>query len=684
MATLKYLKQALVQKAKKISSSTQPLSDAQYSTGFETLVQGPGKTTYQDFNIPELSYLLAPLQDTAELISVLEIGPGPRSVFSNLPLSLREKIGRYSAFEPNTVFFTELEEWLDNGDREDDQSPFPGLNGSPEIYDRAFDPEDGNLSDWESFDIVLFCHSMYGMKNKYRYIERALDMVKADGIVAVFHREGALDIDGLVCHHTASFPTGVVRVADDDEALVRFAMFVTGHTMADKEEDKAVRAAWRGECRTLGRREENDPKQLMFSAPDVMVVFNHHATALRELTALVPLVEGEKTVKSWEARIDGSASVARPTDIEQVQHCVRWAIKHELGLTVVGGGHSGHCLRPNVVAVDMSGFDNIHILSKEDSTQEKGGGTKQLVVVGTGCKTGDIISKTMTASLTVPLGSRPNVGAGLWLQGGIGHLSKLHGLACDNIVGAVVVSVASGEILYIGRVPRRHRPAGVVRPENEAELLWALKGAGTNFGIVTSVIFRAHAAPTYVTRNWSIALKDTVNANHRLAEFSEIVAGGLGKDSSADAYLYEDADQLHLGMTTYDTSTTPAALIASNPKPLGSIWGSDEPFNTVDGVGLFDTEMYMTGMHGGHGGSKTSSFKRCVFLKNIGDASIAERLVAAVANRPTPLCYFHLLHGAGAASEIAASATAFGCRDWDFACVITGVWPRDQDGTDAA
>jgi hypothetical protein len=92
----------------------------------------------------------------------------------------------------------------------------------------------------------------------------------------------------------------------------------------------------------------------------------------------------------------------------------------------------------------------------------------------------------------------------------------------------------------------------------------------------------------------------------------------------------------------------------------------------------------MSRLHGGHGGGKTSSFKRCVFLKDIGDANIAERLVAAVDNRPTPLCYLHLLHGGGAVGDVATTATAFGCRDWDFACVITGVWPRDQDGTDVA
>jgi adenine phosphoribosyltransferase len=682
MATLEYLKRALFEEARKLSSPRRSLSDSEYSAGFDILLRGPGQKTYQDFIIPELSYLLAPLKNSTELISVLEIGPGPRSVFGDLPLCLREKIGRYTAFEPNTVLVTKLEEWFDSGDAEGEKAPFPGLEGPPEIHDRAFDPHDNNGSRGKKYDIVLFCHSMYGMQSKHMYIERALEMLKAGGIVAVFHRDGALYIDSLVCHHTAAWPTGVVGVADEDEALDCFATFVAGQTMAEKEEDKAVRAAWRDVCRTLGRREEANPKHLLFTAPEVMVVFNHHATALPELTAHVALVEGEKTVKSREARLHRSAAVARPTGIHEVQHCVRWALNHELGLTVVGGGHSGHCLRPNVVAVDMSEFDDIHVLRAENDIETQEGSVSPLIVVGTGCKTGDIISKIMAAGLTVPLGSRPSVGTGLWLQGGIGHLSRLHGLACDAIVGATLVSVASGEVLYVGCVPSQHRPDNAIRPKNETELLWAIKGAGTNFGIVVSVTFRAHAAPTYATRNWVVPLNDALDAKHVLAKFNKVVARRLERGSSADAYLYGDAGQLHLGITTYDASTT--ASIATDPKLKDDIWGADEQIKTVDGVGLFETEMYMAGMHGGHGGGKTSSFKRCVLLKEIGDARIAERLVTAVGNRPTPLCYLHLLHGGGAVEDVAAAATAFGCRDWDFACVITGVWPRNQDGTDMA
>jgi len=109
---------------------------------------------------------------------------------------------------------------------------------------------------------------------------------------------------------------------------------------------------------------------------------------------------------------------------------------------------------------------------------------------------------------------------------------------------------------------------------------------------------------------------------------------------------------------TFETPTlTPA------PTPIGTVLGPEDNFKAVDSVGLFDTEMYMFGLHGGHGGGKTSSFKRCLFLKRIGAVSVADILVAAVETRPSPLCYLHLLQGGGAVSDVAADATAFGCRD---------------------
>ena len=694
MATLDSLKQALRQEANATASSPkQPLSDTQYSAGFDILVQGSRWMTYQDFIIPQLSQLLAPLFNSRIHVSALEIGPGPESLLGYLPSHMRRKVTKYTAFEPNDLYATRLEEWLCS--TSETESPLLCLEKPPDIHRTPFVLQDsiengsgtGTSDDDEKYDIILFCHSMYGMKPKRRFIERALELLverPQGGIVAVFHRDGALHLDGLVCHRTASFPTGVVSVANDDEVLDCFASFVVGFTMQDMDVDKAIRVGWRKVCRALGRREEDNPDHLLFSSPDVMATFTKHATTLPELIAQVPLVKGDTTVKNREARLHRPASIIRPTEVRHVQQCIRWALKHEVGLTVVGGGHSGHCLWPNVVSVDMGAFDQVHILTAGEDGENSGSDPGSLVVAEAGCKTGDIVRKTMAAGVTVPLGARPSVGAGLWLQGGIGHLARLHGLACDAIVGAVMVSIDSSQVLCVGCVPMQHRPAGAVRPKNESDLLWSIKGAGTNFGIVVSVTFKSYAAPTYLTRNWIVPLSDNLEARLRLSEFDDLVASKLPWNCSADAYLYWNAGQLHLGVTMIESSTTGITFATPTPTTVVALWGIEGDVKAVDGVNLFETELYVSRMHGGHGGGKTSSFKRCLFLKSIGERNVVDRLVAAIETRPSPLCYLHLLQGGGAVGEVAADATAFGCRDWDFACVITGVWPRDEDDTEAA
>ncbi|KAK4039087.1 hypothetical protein C8A01DRAFT_36990 [Parachaetomium inaequale] len=705
MATLDSLKRALRQKATPATASSpphqrQPLSNAQYSAGFDILTGGdpyPPWTTYQQFIIPQLTQLLTPLFDSRIHVSVLEIGPGPKSVLGYLPDRLRRKVGKYTALEPNGLFAGRSEEWLLGSSTSDESPPLPCLRSPPVIHRVPFVAEDvmgssagagtgtrtGGGGDNEKFDIILFCHSMYGMKPKHRFIRRALGMLverPPDGLVVVFHREG-LYLDGLLCHRAACFPGGVVRVAhDDDEALDRFSAFIAGFT----PRDEAIRAEWRGVCRALGRRVEQDQDHLEFSAPSVMAAFTRHATALPELMAEVPTADDNKPIKNREARLHRPAAVVKPTEVRHVQTCVRWALRCGVGLTVVGGGHSGHCLWPNVVAVDMGALDQVHIVPASGEDSDSNSGT--LIVAGAGCKTGDIVRKAMAAGLAVPLGARPSVGAGLLLQGGIGHLARQHGLACDAIVGAVVVSVESGEPLVVGHMPTQHWPVGAVRPggARETDLLWALKGAGTNFGIVVSVAFKAYEASTYSVRNWVVPLRDKFEARQELGKFDKDLSRDLHRDSSADAYLYWNNDGLRLGVTTFETSTAMSQSETATATPTPAIMGPQADVKIVDGVGIFETEMYMSGMHGGHGGGKTSSFKRCLFLKHIGEASIADILVAAVETPPTPLCYLHLLQGGGAVGDVAADASAFGCRDWDYACVVTGVWPRDQDGTEAA
>ncbi|KAL1639140.1 hypothetical protein SLS58_008227 [Diplodia intermedia] len=315
MATLDSLKQALRQEAAATqAASQQPLSDIQYSDGFDLLVQGSGWATYQDFIIPQLSQLLAPLFHSRGHISVLEIGAGPKSVLGYLPSRLRRKIIRYTAFEPNGLFAARLEEWLCST-AETGEPALPCLKDLADIRRIPFTLNDGNKDTSgaadDKYDIVLFCHSMYGMSPKHRFIKQALSMLISqppqDSLVIVFHRanDALHDLDGLVCHHTATFPTGAVRIPNTDAALDTFAPFIAGFAPQATDPDTPTRTSWRKTCRALGRHEPaaGSPGHLLFNAPSAMAAFTAQAsTALSILLAHVPAPTPPRTIKNAEAR----------------------------------------------------------------------------------------------------------------------------------------------------------------------------------------------------------------------------------------------------------------------------------------------------------------------------------------------------------------------------------------------
>ncbi|KAI1061056.1 hypothetical protein LB507_010162 [Fusarium sp. FIESC RH6] len=673
MATLHALRIALKRQIPE-NISTRPLSEAEYEEGFDLFWQHHSWTNYQDFVVPQLARLLVPQLQSRDRLSVLEIGPGPKSVLGYLPSSLRRNITKYTAFEPNSRFVRHLVKDLNPTN---ENAPFPSLKALS-VHELPFTT---NTKVDEKYHIIIFCHSLYGIPSKEDVLRRSINLLATDpdGILVVCHRDGAPQISNLVCHQSSLFPEGVVRIKDDDTAIDKFANFIAGHTVEDQKTKASTSINLREVCRALARHDNDHPGFLTFAAPEIIMTFNQHAGKLEELTDQVPLVTGIIKTKTRQVHLLPPAAVVRPTKMKQVRACVAWALKYQTSLTVVGGGHSGHCRWPGTVSIDMSAFDQVHIVQDVGEFNEAGG----LVVAGAGCKTGDIVQATMAHDLTVPLGARPSVGAGLWLQGGLGHSMGHHGLTSDCIVGAVLVSVESAQLLCVGHVPKQHRPRGAIRPEKEDDLLWALRGAGTNFGIIVSVTFKAFPIWSFSVTNWRIEfsgkgskLQDVLKAAKR-----------LGSASSADAYLYYAADQPMLGVTLIESA------------PPGTRWDR-EPFNTperllptlghpentklVNAVELFDTEMYVSSMHGGHGGGKTSSFKRCVFLKNIEKNDIIDILTAALNERPSPMSYFHLLQGAGEVEALASDATAFGCRDWDYACVVTGVWSREEDDTPTA
>lgn len=232
---------------------------------FTNFTQGPGWLTYQNFIIPQLINLITTLLTRRVHLSVLEIGPGHKTVISHLPSHLRRAITRYVAFEPNSLFATRLEAHLTHPTEIETAPPFPALKTQPKIHHTPFTLSTALA---EKFDLILFCHSLYGLTPKRTLLEHALSLTAqhpAPGVVVIFHRDGELSLNGLACSHIARFPCGVVAVDDDDEKLDLFLSFIAGFV----PRDELTRLEWRRTCRAMGSCGEGG---VLFAAPEVVAV----------------------------------------------------------------------------------------------------------------------------------------------------------------------------------------------------------------------------------------------------------------------------------------------------------------------------------------------------------------------------------------------------------------------------
>jgi FAD/FMN-containing dehydrogenase len=187
---------------------------------------------------------------------------------------------------------------------------------------------------------------------------------------------------------------------------------------------------------------------------------------------ILPTDRGYDEARSiWNGAIDRRPGlVARCADASDVRSSVRFAREHDLRMSVRSGGHGvgGLALCDDGLVVDLSALKGVRV--------DEG---NRLAEVGAGNTLGELDRATQTLGLAVPAGIVTHTGvAGLTLGGGIGWLTRKHGLSVDNLVGADVVT-ADGESVAASE-------------DDHPDLFWGLRGGGGNFGVVTSFRFRAH------------------------------------------------------------------------------------------------------------------------------------------------------------------------------------------------
>ncbi|WP_366919080.1 FAD-binding oxidoreductase [Geobacter sp.] len=173
----------------------------------------------------------------------------------------------------------------------------------------------------------------------------------------------------------------------------------------------------------------------------------------------------------WNAMIDRRpALIARCASTGDVVEAVGFARKHNLLVSVRGGGHNiaGNAVCDDGLMIDLSLMKGVQV---DPNTHR--------ATVEPGCTLADFDKAAQVHGLATPLGINSTTGvAGLTLGGGFGWLSRKYGMTIDNLLSAEVVT-ADG---------RRVRASDT---ENR-ELFWGVRGGGGNFGIVTSFEFRLH------------------------------------------------------------------------------------------------------------------------------------------------------------------------------------------------
>ncbi len=180
----------------------------------------------------------------------------------------------------------------------------------------------------------------------------------------------------------------------------------------------------------------------------------------------------------WNGMIDRRpAVILRPTSASEVTAAITFARDEGLTIAVKSGGHSipGFSTCDDGAVIDLSRMRGVDVSPALRVAQVKGGSLL-----------GELDERAQAFGLVCPVGVVGHTGvAGLTLGGGMGRLQRKFGLTIDNLLSVELVT-ADGHLVLASE-------------EENADLFWGLRGAGENFGIVTSFEFRLHALDGPVT-----------------------------------------------------------------------------------------------------------------------------------------------------------------------------------------
>jgi FAD/FMN-containing dehydrogenase len=358
----------------------------------------------------------------------------------------------------------------------------------------------------------------------------------------------------------------------------------------------------------------------------------------------------DESRQSFNATIDRHpAAIVSCSSTADVAIAIRHAREAGLSIAIRGGGHSvaGHAIPDGSLVISLDRMRHVDVDP-----------AARIARVGGGALWEDVDPATQAHGLAIPGGTFGDTGVGgLTLGGGLGWLLGVAGLTCDNLVSAEVVT-AEGEIVEAG-------------PNGDPELLWALRGGGGNFGVVTRFDF----ALTPVKDMYGGHLRYPAEASDAvLARLLEVLDDGspafapmMTIGTNADS----GQTRLTIGFGYPGAADEAERVIAPLRRDLPLIEDDCGPQSYVDiqemsGRLPFGLRHYWKGH----------------FLRAL-DTELMARLVAAVRVAPVPNAVLLIESIVGKARQEPPDGAAFGQRGATWNATVLTIWESPDDDTRA-
>jgi FAD/FMN-containing dehydrogenase len=353
--------------------------------------------------------------------------------------------------------------------------------------------------------------------------------------------------------------------------------------------------------------------------------------------------------KIYNAMIDKRpALIAQCRDVADVIEAVNFGREHNLDIAIRSGGHhgAGLCLVNDGLVIDLSLMQGIRVDPQS-----------RTVRVQAGCTWGDVDHATHAFGMATPSGILSTTGVGgLTLGGGTGNTTRSYGLTIDNLLEVDVV-LADGRFV-------------IANKDENADLFWAVRGGGGNFGVVTSFLYQLHPVSTVYGGPifWELADAGKVMRFWRdcILEAPETLNAYFGFHTVPPALLFPPQHHLKkVGAIVFcytgDLSQAEEAI-----RPFREVappiidYASPIPYPVLQG--LFDG-LYPPGLQW---------YWNADFFTVLSDEAI-ELHLQHFAQSPTVFSAMHMYPVNGAAHRPGRYDTAWSYREANFAQVIVGI-----------